>query len=49
MSEEPGFNEEQDTAVRSEHLDAFRPDDSNVVQQQDARGIVPTPGFLEIV
>lgn len=49
MSEEPGFNEERDTAVRSERLDAVRPDDSNVVQQQDARGIVPAPGFLEIV
>jgi hypothetical protein len=49
LSEEPGFNEEQDTAVRSERLDAVRPDDSNVVQQQDARIIVPAPGFLEIV
>jgi hypothetical protein len=49
LSEEPGFNEERDTAVRSERLDAVRPDDSNVVQQQDARGIVPAPGFLEIV
>lgn len=49
MSEEPGFNEEQDTAVRSEHIDAFRPDENNVVQQQNAHGIVPAPGFLEIV
>ena len=49
MSEESGFNEEQDTAVRSERLDAVRPDDSNAVQQQDTCGIVPVPGFLEIV
>lgn len=49
MSEEPGFNEEQDTAIRSERLDPVTPEDSNVVQQQDARGIVPAPGFLEIV
>jgi hypothetical protein len=49
MSEEPGFNKEQDAAVRSERVDAVRPDDSNVMQQQDARGIVPAPGFLEIV
>lgn len=49
MSEEPGFNEEQDTAVRSESLDAVRPDDSNPVQRQAARVIVPAPGFLEIV
>lgn len=48
MSEEPGFNEE-DKAVRSERLNAARPDDSNVVHQQDARVIVPAPGFLEIV
>jgi hypothetical protein len=49
LNEDPGFNEKQDAAVRSERLDAVRPDDSHVVQQQDARGIVPAPGFLETV
>jgi hypothetical protein len=49
LSEEPSFHEEQDTAARSERLDAVTIDEGNVVQQQDARVFVPAPGFLEIV
>jgi hypothetical protein len=46
---EPGFNEEQDTAVRNERSDTGISADSCTVQEQGTRGGETPPGFLEIV